>query len=79
MRAINDDKFITACQDGSLFLWSQKKKKPLHRMKNAHESWIVALDSLNQTNIMASGGCDQKIKLWSIVGEMKGLSLLRTI
>ena len=48
-------------------------------MKNAHESWIVALDSLNQTNIMASGGCDQKIKLWSIVGEMKGLSLLRTI
>ena len=48
-------------------------------MKNAHESWIVALDSLNQTNIIASGGCDKQIKLWSIVGEMKGLSLLRTI
>lgn len=36
IRAINDDKFITASQDGSVNIWSQKRKKPVYKHPKAH-------------------------------------------
>ena len=65
---MNDEKFVTASQDGSIYLWSLKRKKPLDKFRGAHDSWIVSMDSLKQTNILATGGCDKRLKLWGIAG-----------
>ena len=79
MRSINEEKFITACQDGSVYLWSQRKKKPIYKNISAHDSWICSLSSLRQTNIFATGDTTQNIKIWGINDEMKGMKVLHEI
>lgn len=66
VRCINDEKFISACQDGSIYMWSQKKKKPIYKYQNAHDSWIGALDTIKQSNIFASGSCDNIVNIWAV-------------
>lgn len=70
---------MTGCQDGSLYLWSQKKKKQIFKNQTAHEGWVCSLSSLRQTNIVASGDSARKIKIWGINDEMKGMTLLHEI
>jgi WD40 repeat protein len=52
--------------DGSINLWYIKRNKPIFKNAEAHYGWISALDSLKQSNIFASGGTDQTIKIWGI-------------
>ena len=63
--------------DGSINLWHAKKVKPVFKNAEAHKGWICALDTLKQSNILASGGTDNMIKIWSIDNEMKGMTKLR--
>lgn len=80
VRTINQEKFVTACQDGSINLWFIKKTKPVFKLAGAHEKgWIGALDTIKQSNVFASGGIDGVIKLWGIEGDLKGLTCLKTI
>ena len=67
VRTINLERFITACQDGSVYLWSTKKTKPAFKVAQAHPSgWISALDNIKQSNIFATAGIDKTVKLWNI-------------
>jgi WD40 repeat protein len=67
VRAINLERFVTACQDGSVYLWNTKKIKPVFKYPLAHQKgWISALDNLKQTNIFATAGIDHVIKIWGI-------------
>ncbi len=80
VRAINLERFITACQDGSIYLWSHKKTKPVFKFNDAHPGgWISALDNIKQSNIFATAGIDHVVKLWGIEGESSGLTLLREV
>lgn len=63
--------------DGSINLWHAKRCKPVFKNTEAHSGWICALDSLKQSNVFASGGTDNVIKLWGIENEMKGMTKLR--
>lgn len=73
VRSINEEKFVSASQDGNLNLWSTKKKKPILKNPHSHDSWIVSLDCIKQSNVLASGGCDGIVKIWAIGPEQRSL------
>jgi WD40 repeat protein len=52
--------------DGSINLWHAKRSKPVFKNAGAHNGWICALDTLKQSNIVASGGTDNVIKIWGM-------------
>lgn len=79
VRSINEEKFLSASQDGGVYMWSYKKKKPIFKMKNAHESWIGALDVIKQSNIFASGGCDSLVKIWAVGEDLKAFQQIHQI
>ncbi len=67
VRSINLERFVTACQDGSVYLWHAKKSKPVFKLQRAHlKGWISALDTIKQSNIFATGGIDRVVKIWGI-------------
>lgn len=65
--------------DGSINLWHTRRSKAVFKNVEAHDGWICALDTLKQTNVLASGGTDNLIKIWGIDGDMKGMTKLREI
>lgn len=74
VRSINQDKFISSSMDGSIYLYSSKKNKPLWKKSDAHNRWVTALDSLKQTDLVASAGGhpqDRCVKLWALEAETK--------
>jgi ribosomal RNA-processing protein 9 len=80
VRTINLERFITACQDGSIYLWSTKKTKPTFKLPNAHpKGWISAMDNIKQSNLLATAGIDRTVKVWAIEGDHSGLKLLKEI
>jgi WD40 repeat protein len=71
---------VTACQDGSVYLWHAKKSKPVFKLPRAHlKGWISALDTIKQSNIFATGGIDRVVKIWGIEGDNAGLKCLHQI
>ena len=48
-------------------------------MREAHSSWIGALDTIKQSNILASGGCDSRIKIWAIEENLKAYKQIHEI
>ena len=80
VRAINVERFVTACQDGSINLWHARKSKPVFKHHHGHKKgWISALDEVRQSNIFATGGIDHVVKIWAIQGESTGVSLLHEV
>lgn len=65
--------------DGSINLWHTRRSKPVFKNLEAHKGWICALDTLKQTNILASGGTDNVLKIWGIDEDMKNMTKLREI
>lgn len=63
--------------DGSINLWHAKRSKPVFKNAGAHNGWICALDTLKQSNIVASGGTDNVIKIWGMDQQMKAMTMLR--
>lgn len=72
VRKLDEGFFISGGDDGSLCLWGALKKKPLHVIHSAHgvdqinkqPNWITALAVLPNSDVIASGSCDNNIRLW---------------
>ena len=80
VRTINQERFITACQDGSVYLWNTKKMKPVFKFAEAHsQGWISAMDNIKQSNVFATAGIDKSVKLWGIEGDNTGLKVLKEL
>ena len=80
MRTINQERFITACQDGSVNLWNIRRTKPVFKYQLAHpKGWISALDNIKQSNIFATAGIDNTVKIWAIEGDNKGVENLQEL
>ena len=44
IKSLSDSMYFTGSQDGSINIWSLKKKKPIFSLKDAHSGgWITAL------------------------------------
>lgn len=80
VRTINQERFITACQDGSVNLWNIRKTKPVFKCQDAHgKGWIAAMDNIKQSNIFATAGIDHSVKIWGIEEDNRGIELLQEL
>lgn len=79
---LDENQFVTGSDGGALALWSMQKKKPVSTMANAHgrvrysqddeissANWISALASVPYSDVVASGSCDGKIRMWKILSS----------
>ena len=85
IRHINQEHFISGADDGSVCLWSNKKKKPLVTYRNAHlkqqssSSWITSVAALKNSDLVATGSCDGHVKIWRCEEKFINLKLLFSI
>ncbi|EAR93107.2 U3 small nucleolar RNA-interacting protein (macronuclear) [Tetrahymena thermophila SB210] len=80
VKAVDAEHFITGSQDGSIALWSIKKKKPIFIMHKAHGgSWITALGHLYNTDLFFSGSHDQQINAYKIDLQQKNFQKIFSI
>jgi ribosomal RNA-processing protein 9 len=64
---INEERYFSGSQDGSVSLWRSDKKSPAHVIKNAHGSqWVTSVAALPFTDLVASGSSDGVIRLWYV-------------
>jgi hypothetical protein len=63
---LNDDVAVSGSQDGSLCVWSTKKKKPVSTVETAHGSdqWIGAVGAYAYTDVVATGAADGFLRIW---------------
>jgi ribosomal RNA-processing protein 9 len=65
VKMVNDEFYVTGGDDGSLSLWSNARKKPVHVVHGAHDGkWISSVGVLPRTDLVASGSSDGAIRLW---------------
>uniref|UniRef100_A0A182N877 Uncharacterized protein n=1 Tax=Anopheles dirus TaxID=7168 RepID=A0A182N877_9DIPT len=83
VKFVSNDLFVSGSVEGSFSLWSSGKKKPLHRIKQAHgqqdiglANWISAVGVLANSDIVASGSCDGVVRLWKLTGKRNTLQPL---
>jgi len=62
--------FVSGADDGSLSLWSTAKKKPVHKILDAHKNpvcpWICSVVSPEAANLVCSGSADGCVRLWRV-------------
>uniref|UniRef100_F6SP32 U3 small nucleolar RNA-interacting protein 2 n=2 Tax=Ciona intestinalis TaxID=7719 RepID=F6SP32_CIOIN len=71
VKFINEEHMISGSDDGSICLWGSMKKRPLFTIKNAHnladssrQTWITAVCSMRNSDLVATGSSDGYIRLW---------------
>ncbi|XP_065220965.1 U3 small nucleolar RNA-interacting protein 2 [Planococcus citri] len=87
VRKLDDGFFVSGGDDGSLCLWGTLKKKPLHVINAAHgldpinkqPNWITAIAVLPNSDLIASGSCDNNIRLWKWNQTVKSIIPLNNI
>ncbi|KRX03609.1 WD40-repeat-containing domain [Pseudocohnilembus persalinus] len=75
VKGITFDHYLSGCQDGTVGLWSIKKKRPLYTVRNAHgeNKWITALGNAFNTDVVCSGSHNQKLNFYKIELNQKKL------
>ncbi|GAB5353015.1 hypothetical protein AAMO2058_000002200 [Amorphochlora amoebiformis] len=72
VRFLDEDRWVTACQDGSVALWGRQKKKALFRRDRAHGGkWVTSVGACVFTDLVASGSSDGYLRLWQVDGNNK--------
>lgn len=66
VKMINDEYYVSGGDDGSLSLWFNGRKKPVHVVQHAHGAgkWISSVTVMPRTDLVASGSSDGHIRLW---------------
>lgn len=83
VKLINEEYFLSG-GDGKLCLWGSMKKKPLCTVLNAHgidekngePRWITSIATLINTDLVASGSSNGKVKIWKCSDSFRKLNLL---
>lgn len=72
LSVIKDDWFVSGHDDGSLHLWLTDKKKAVASLAHTHGSCsavgrgITALACLKGSDLVMSGSCDSRLRLWEV-------------
>lgn len=65
VKMMDETRFVTGSQCGTLGLWSTSKKRPVALAKLAHgKSWISSVACLANSDLVASGASDGALRLW---------------
>ena len=77
---LNEKQFVTGSDNGALQLWSNHKKKPVLTVSEAHglgtlghENWISSIASYPNSDVIASGSSDGRMRFWQADVDMKSL------
>ncbi|MCL4123770.1 UNVERIFIED_CONTAM: hypothetical protein GTU68_037435 [Idotea baltica] len=84
VKLVNEKTFVTFGQNGSLALFTTLKKRPHFTIKAAHgldpisgePFWITAVAALVNTDTIASGSLDGRIRFWKINHGRRSLTEL---
>uniref|UniRef100_A0A4W3GGU1 U3 small nucleolar RNA-interacting protein 2 n=1 Tax=Callorhinchus milii TaxID=7868 RepID=A0A4W3GGU1_CALMI len=86
IQLINEEYMLSGGDDGSLALWTVTKKKPLMTVRKAHgihgasgmeqPYWISSVAALLNSDLVASGSHDSRIRLWKCGAGFKKLEPL---
>lgn len=80
VRVVNTETFLTASQDGGVFLWNTRKKKPIFKHQSAHHgSWISSLGVLQNTDLFATGAGDHKLNIYQLANDLKSFNVLQNL
>lgn len=67
---LNEHRFLSGGDDGSVCLWQLNKRKPTATAEHAHgqgngcEAWVSSVGAFRNTDLVASGGGDGQILMW---------------
>ena len=80
---LNEKQFVTGSDTGTLQLWSNHNKKPVLTVSEAHglgrlghENWISSIASFPNSDVVASGSSDGRMRFWEADVDTK---LLRQV
>lgn len=78
---LNEEHFVTGCQNNTLSVWHIKKKKPTTTKLNAHGagSWISAVCAIKNTECFLSGSNDGLVKVWACVETYRSMDCIRSV
>jgi len=62
---INNSRFVSAGDDGTVYLWDTKKAKEPHRFKG-HQAKVLSVAVSRDQHIAASASWDRTIRLWDL-------------
>lgn len=81
VKMVTDEYYVTGGDDGSLSLWFNGRKKPVHVVSHAHGAgkWIASVAVMPRTDLVASGSCDGLIRLWKADLKERKLTPVATI
>jgi WD40 repeat protein len=79
---LDDSRYISGGQDGSLCLWKDTQKKPLCTHQASHglddsgisPKWVCSLAALKMTDVFASGSYDGVVRLWQADTEKRRIT-----
>lgn len=76
VKMVTDEYYVTGGDDGSLSLWFNGRKKPVHVIPHAHGvgKWVSSVAVLPRADLVASGSSDGHIRLWK--ADLKDRKLL---
>jgi ribosomal RNA-processing protein 9 len=63
---VDQDRFVSGSQDGSVMLWSQTSKKPLASTSLGSRQWVSALGAVRRGDIVFSGSSAGKLQGWRL-------------
>ncbi|XP_028172801.1 U3 small nucleolar RNA-interacting protein 2 [Ostrinia nubilalis] len=85
VRLLDEERFVSGSDNGSLCLWSVLKKKPLctiaeaHGVENGVPRWITSVATLLNSDVFASGSYDNNIRLWKVCDAYRKIMPLFSI
>lgn len=73
---LDQERFVSGAQDGSLMVWSGASKKPVATGSLGEGKWVASLAAIRQTSVFFSGSVDGTLRAWRTNrGAGKGFEL----
>lgn len=82
---INEDNFVSGAANGSISVWTTKKRKPLCTISKAHgcdsvtgeSRWITAMAASHNTDLVVSGSSDGCLRFYQTSSDFKSISQIQ--
>ncbi|KAH7825882.1 putative WD40 repeat protein [Monocercomonoides exilis] len=68
----DEQRVITTCSDRCVVFWDMAVADPVRVIKDAHEDQVTCISVANDSDMFATGGMDNVVKLWDLKGSLIG-------